>query len=125
MAFSDPTSLSLGATVTPSGGTATSMASVDRAEPYTGKYSTSDGLTTLKISHRLGARTRSEFRCDLFTTYTDPATGLTSTVSAAGYFSLNRPIAGFSNAQLKSIISGVCAFIGVSANQDKFLGLES
>jgi hypothetical protein len=125
MAFADPTSIAIGATVTPSGGTATSVAAVDRSAPYQGVYQTSDGLTKLTISHVKGSRTRSTFRVDSYTTYTDPSTGLTSLVSHAAYLVLNRPIAGFTNAQLKATISGVCAFIGVSANQDKFLGLES
>jgi len=38
---------------------------------------------------------------------------------------LNRPVAGFTNAQLQGIINGVCGFMGQSANQLKFLGLES
>jgi hypothetical protein len=125
MSFADPTSLAVGATVSSSGGTATSVAAVDRSVPYTGVYSTADGLQTLKISHSKGSRTRSEVRIDLFTTYTDPSTGLSNTVSTSTYLVLNRPIAGFTNAQLQGQINAICALMGASANQLKFLGLES
>jgi hypothetical protein len=125
MAFADPTSIAVGATVTPSGGTATSLPNVDRSVPYTGAYATADGLQTLKISHTRGTRTRSEFRLDLYTPYTDPDTGLTKTVSVATYLVLNRPAAGFTNAQLQAQIAALCAFLGTAANQVKFLGLES
>jgi hypothetical protein len=125
MSFSDPTTVLIGATVAQSAGTSTALAAVDRSVPYTGKYSTSDGLTTGTISHVRGSRTRSTFRIDLYTSYTDPNTGLTSLVSSACYLVLNRPIAGFTNTQLKSIIAAVTGFMGQTANQDKFLGLES
>lgn len=125
MAFADPTSISIGATNTPSGGTANSLASVDRSVPYTGAYSSTDGLQTLKISHSRGSRTRSEVRLDFYTPYTDPDTGLTKTVSVATYLVLNRPVAGFTNAQLQAQIAGLVAFTGVPANQLKLLGLES
>lgn len=125
MAFADPTSVAIGATVTPSGGTATSLAVLDRSAPYTGVYGSSDGLTKLKVTHSLGSRKRSEFRLDSVTTYTDPTTGLAKDITASFYAVLNRPNAGFTNTQLKGLMSAVCAFVGVSANQDKILALES
>ncbi len=125
MSFADPTSISIGATVSSTGGTATSLAAVDRSTPYTGLYSSSDGLTKLKISHSLGSRKRSEVRVDLVSTYTDPSTGLAKEISASTYLVVNRPNAGFTNTQLKGAISAVCAMLGASANQDKILGLES
>jgi hypothetical protein len=85
MSYADPTSIAVGATVSSSGGTATSCATVDRSAPYRGVYQTSDGLQKLTITHTLGSRTRSEFRLDLATTYTDPSTGLTGIVTASTY----------------------------------------
>lgn len=125
MSFSDPTSILIGATVTPSAGTATSFVTQDRSVPFTGKYGTTDGLNKLTISHSFGTRKRMEFRLELLTTYTDPTTGLAKDISASAYLVLNRPNAGFTNTQLKSIMAGVCGFVGVAANQDKLLGLES
>ncbi len=125
MSFADPTSVAIGATVTPSGGTATSLATLDRSIPYTGIYGASDGLTKLRIQHSLGSRKRSEFKLDLVTTYTDPSTGLAKDITSNVYLVINRPNAGFTNAQLKGLMSAVCAFCGVSANQDKILALES
>jgi len=125
MSFADPTAILIGATVTPSGGTSTSLAVLDRSAPYTGLYGSSDGLTKLKVTHSLGTRKRSEFRLDLVTTYTDPTSGLAKDITASAYFVLNRPNAGFTNVQLKSIMAGVCGFVGVSGNQDKILALES
>lgn len=125
MSFADPTPVLIGATVTPSGGTSTSLAVIDRSAPYTGKYSSSDGLTQMRITHTLGSRKRSELRLDLYTTYTDPSTGLAKDITASAYLVINRPNAGFTNAQLKTIMAGVCGFVGVSGNQDKLLALES
>lgn len=125
MAFADPTAVLIGATVTPSGGTSTSLAVVDRSAPYTGKYSSSDGLTQMRVTHSLGSRKRSEVRLDLYSTYTDPSTGLAKDITASAYLVINRPNAGFTDTQLKSIIAGICGFMGVVGNQDKVLALES
>jgi len=125
MSFADPTSFTSGATITPSGGTAISCATLDRSKLYTGEYGSTDGLTKLKISHTVGSRKRSEARVDSVTTYTDPSTGLAKDITASVYLVINRPNAGFTNAQLKALISGICALTGVSANQDKILALES
>lgn len=122
--FSDPTTMTDSVVLTPSGGTAKSLARI-RSDGYAAEYSTSDGLYTAKISHQRGSRLRSEARIDLFTTYVDPSTGLTSTVSATAYVVLNRPIAGFTNTQLKGILFAICGFTGVAANADKLLALES
>ncbi len=125
MAFADPTAVLIGATVAQSAGTSTSLAVVDRSAPYTGKYSSSDGLTQMRITHSLGSRKRSELRIDLYTTYTDPTTGLAKDITASAYVVVNRPNAGFTNVQLKSILAAVCGFLGVVGNQDKLLALES
>lgn len=125
MSFADPTSIAVGATVSSTGGTATSCAVLDRSAPYTGVYGTSDGLQKLKISHTLGSRKRSEVRLDLVTTYTDPSTGLAKDITASCYLVVNRPNAGFTNTQLKGQMSALCALLGATANQDKILGLES
>lgn len=122
--FSDPTSISVGQTVTPSGGTAKSLARI-RTDGYASEYATSDGLYGLKITHTRGSRTRSEARLDFYTQYTDPSTGLEKTVSASAYVVLNRPQAGFTNTQLTEILQGICGWLGVSANITKFLALES
>ena len=125
MSFADPTSVAIGATVTPSGGTATSLVVQDRSVPYTGVYGSSDGLTKLRISHSFGTRKRAEFKLESVTTYTDPTTGLAKDITAAAYLVVNRPNAGFTSTQLKGLMSAVCAFCGVSGNQDKILALES
>lgn len=122
--FSDPSTLTTGVVLTPSGGTAKSFARI-RSDGYGAEYSTSDGLYTVKITHSRGKRLRSEARIDFFTTYVDPSTGLSSTVSATAYVVLNRPIAGFTNTQLKDILFAICGFAGVAANADKLLALES
>lgn len=122
--FADPISISVGQTNTLSGGTAKSMARI-RSDGYASEYQTSDGLYSSKITHSRGSRVRSEIRLDFFTTYTDPSTGLTKTVSATAYVVLNRPQAGFTNTQLSDIITGVCGYASQSANITKFLALES
>lgn len=122
--FADPISIAVGQTNTISGGTAKSLARI-RSDGYAAEYSTSDGLYTAKITHSRGSRTRSEARMDFFTTYTDPSTGLTKTVSASAYVVLNRPTAGFTNSQLTDILYGICGYMSQSANATKFLALES
>lgn len=122
--FADPISISVGQTNTLSGGTAKSLARI-RTDGYASEYQTSDGLYGAKITHTRGNRTRSEARLDFYTTYTDPSTGLTKTVSASAYVVLNRPSAGFTNTQLTDILTGVCGYMSQSANMTKFLALES
>lgn len=122
--LTDPMSVTLGATITPSGGTAKSLPRI-RTDGYASEYQSSDGLYTLKVTHTRGSRLRSEFRLDFLTTYVDPTTGLTKYVSASAYVVVNRPPAGFTNTQLKDILFAACAYAGVTANADKILALES
>lgn len=122
--FADPISISVGQTNAISGGTAKSMARI-RHDGYMSEYSTADSLYTAKITHQRGARSRSEARIDFFTPYVDPSTGLTKTVSASAYVVLNRPTAGFTSAQLKEILTGICGYMSQTAQMDKFLALES
>lgn len=122
--FADPSSATLGVVLAPSGGTAKSMPRI-RTDGYSSEYLSSDGLYGLKVTHSRGSRLRSEVRIDSYTTYTDPTTGLAKNVSASAYVVLNRPIAGFTNTQLKDILFAVCGFSGVTANADKILALES
>lgn len=125
MAFADPTTLNLGSTVSQTGGTATALAVEDRSAPYTGKYTSSDGLTKLKVSHTYGSRKRSEMRLDLWTTYVDPSTGLSKDISASAYLVVTRPNSGFTTTQLKSLTTGICGYFGVAANMDRILAGES
>lgn len=126
MSFSDPTSINVGATITPSGGTATSFPNIDRSAPYKGKYQTADGTNTFTVSHQLGnQRTSSVVRLDLNSTYTDPSTGLAKAITMAVYCTCNRPLAGFTNTQIKSQLAGLLQFLASTTNQDKILGLES
>jgi hypothetical protein len=122
--FADPTTINTGQTNTLSGGAAKSLARI-RTDGYMSEYQTSDGLYGLKITHQRGSRLRSEVRLDFFTTYTDPSTGLTNTVSSSAYVVLNRPKAGFTPTQLTDILTGVCGWASQSANYNKLLSLES
>jgi hypothetical protein len=122
--LSDPLSVSLNATITPSGGTAKSLPRI-RTDGYASEYQSSDGLYSAKVTHTRGSRVRSEFRVDFYTTYADPTTGLTKNVSASAYVVVNRPQAGFTSTQLKDILFAACAYCGVTANADKLLALES
>lgn len=122
--FADPTSLSVGATVSSTGGTATSFARI-RTDGYSSEYRTSDGAYDFAIKHSLGSRLRSEVRVTKNSTYTDPSTGLVVPVNMTVYAVVNKPQAGFSNADIKGVINALSAFLGVSANQDKILAFES
>lgn len=122
--FADPISVSVGQTNTLSGGTAKSMARI-RTDGYASEYSTSDGLYVSKITHTRGSRLRSEIRLDFSTPYTDPTTGLVTTIVASAYVVLNRPPAGFTNTQLSDIITGIGGWATQASNITKILGLES
>lgn len=122
--FADPSSVTLGVVLAPSGGTAKSVPRI-RTDGYSSEYLSSDGLYGVKITHTRNSRIRSEIRVDSYTTYTDPTTGLAKSISASAYVVLNRPLAGFTNSQLKDILFAVCGFSGVTANADKILALES
>lgn len=122
--FADPTSLAIGAAVSSTGGTATSMARI-RTDGYASDYRSSDGLQNFAIKHVLGNRYRSEIRVDKNSTYTDATTGLVVPVSASVYAVINRPTAGFTNADIKGILNALAAFLGTTANQDKILAFES
>lgn len=122
--FSDPTSITDGVVLAPSGGTAKSMARI-RTDGYASEYATSDGLYKMKVTHTRGTRTRSEIRGDIVTTYTDPSTGLAKEVTCSAYVVVNRPLAGFTNTQIKGVLFAICGFAGVTANADKILALES
>jgi hypothetical protein len=50
---------------------------------------------------------------------------LTKTVSASAYVVLNRPVAGFTTANLTDILTGICGYMSQTANMTKFLALES
>jgi hypothetical protein len=122
--FSDPTSITDGVVLAPSGGTAKSCARI-RTDGYASEYATSDGLYKLKITHTRGSRTRTEVRGDIVSTYTDPNTGLASEITTSAYVVINRPLAGFTNTQIKGVLFAICGFAGVTANADKLLALES
>jgi len=122
--FADPTSVTIGATITPSGGTATSLSRI-RTDGYASEYRSADGLTGGAIKHQLGKRYRSEVRFDKNATYVDPTTGLTIPVSTSVYAVINRPTAGFTNTDIKNLILGLAAYLGVTANLDKILAFES
>nr|APG77276.1 hypothetical protein [Wenzhou levi-like virus 2] len=122
--FADPTSQALGPTVSSTGGTATSYARI-RTDGYSSEYSTADRAYELAIKHNLGSRLRSEIRFTKNSTYTDPTTGLVVPVSATVYAVINRPQAGFTTTDIKAIVNSLSAFLGVTANQDKILALES
>jgi hypothetical protein len=122
--FADPTSATLSVVLTPSGGTTKSLPKI-RTDGYSSEYLSADGLYGMKITHTRGSRIRSEIRIDSNTTYTDPSTGLAKAISASAYVVLNRPLAGFTNTQLKEILFAVCGFSGVAANADKIIALES
>lgn len=122
--FSDPTSVALGATVSSTGGTATSFPRI-RTDGYSSEYQSADSVYKMKVTHTRGARIRSEMRIDIVGTYTNPATGLAEEVTSAVYLVINRPLAGFTTTQIKSVLNGLLAYYAPSATQDKILALES
>lgn len=92
------------------------------------KYATTDGSTSLRISHTTNGRERSLVRLDLSKVGQDPFLSTASrSYTAAIYLVVDRPLngAGFTDAELAKACTGFLTYCNAAGFSAKILGLES
>jgi hypothetical protein len=85
---------------------------------YTSTYLSADGLSKMTISTALtkSKRKRHTLRLDLSKLTTDPYdTSQNVEVSTSAYVVVDRPIAGFTNTELKKLVEGLVGFLSASS----------
>lgn len=107
-------------------GAANSLPAVSR-NGYVSEYSLADSSLKLKVSHSFGNRTRSQVAINSNKITADPLSDANISVGASVYLVIDRPAAGFTQAELVAIIAGLCGWLTAStnANATKVVGLES
>lgn len=91
-------------------------------------YLNDDGTHRLTISTQNGKRKRHVARIDLSKITTDPFDSSQNVeVGTSAYVVIDRPLAGFTNAECKKLVEGLVGFLSAStyAATDKILGSES
>lgn len=120
MALSDPQTVTID-------GTAYTTARMPFSEKGTSRFTDPTGLVDLVILQNKGRRNRSAVRIQRTIEATDPLTSLKSNEQAVVYLMVDRPLVGFSNADLKKMVDALTAYIsaGSGANLIKVLAGEA
>lgn len=121
MAFSDPQKVKV------DGSTEVEVPRVNTGN-FESEYLSSDGLVKLKLSTANGRRKRHVARIDLSKITTDPFdTSQNVEVSTSAYLVVDRPLAGFTNEELKKLVEGLVGFLSASTYSatKKLLASES
>jgi hypothetical protein len=92
------------------------------------EYLSSDGLTALQISSTQGRRKRHVARINLskvIASTVNPSQN--EEVSTSAYLVVDRPLSGYTNAELKKLVEGLVGFLSASTYSatEKLLGMES
>jgi len=99
MAFADPQSIKIS-------GVTTSLPRVSSGD-YRSKYESADGLIDLTVSTQNGKRKRQVARIDISKVTTDPFIPAQNVeVSSSIQLVVDRPLAGFTNAEALAVVSG-------------------
>ena len=91
-------------------------------------YLSEDGLTNVTISTQNGKRKRHVARIDLSKLTSNPFDESQKVeVSSSAYVVIDRPLAGFTNAELKTLVEGLTTFLTASsgASIKKLVACES
>lgn len=120
MSFSDPQSITIGATTS----------SLPRTSSGAGlsEYRSSDGLIKLAANNAYGRRTRRVLRLDHSKITSDPFIPTQySRVSMSNYIVFDMPVAGYTNAEALEVYTGFKSLFTASSDQliTKLLGGES
>lgn len=92
---------------------------------YNAKYQSSDGLTTITNSTQVGKRKRHVSRVDLSKLTTNPYDeSQKEEISTSCYLVVDRPISGFTVAEVKKIVEGLKSYLSAETIE-KILGGES
>jgi hypothetical protein len=80
-------------------------------------YQKADGTFKLTISHQLtsGSRVRSSARIDQLAVVPDPLTAVNDYETLSFYFVIDRPLAGFTSAQVEQLITGLKTWLDSTA----------
>lgn len=109
MAFTDPQKVKFDGT------TETEVPRVNTGN-FESTYQSSDGLGVLKIATSNGRRKRHTVRLDLSKITADPFdTTQNALISTSAYLVVDRPLAGFTNAELKKLVEGLVGFLSASS----------
>lgn len=121
MAFADPQSITIS-------GTATSLPRVSSGV-NAGSFASGDGTLKKSVAHSYGrSRTRRTIRVDLKKIAADPLlSGVNNQYSTSVYLVVDLPAVGFTNTELKNLITGFLSDLTASsgAQMDKLLGGEN
>lgn len=120
MAFADPQSVTIS-------GSAKSMPRTSSGAD-SGKFSTSDRLTELRVSHSYGKRTRHLIRLDDNKIATDPLlAGQSVPVNMSCYLVVDVPLVGYDAAAQKAVVDAFTAYLTAStgAKVTQLLGGEN
>ena len=119
MALADPQSVTVGSAIT--------LPRISTGQT-SAEYVNSDGTLAMLVSHQIvKGRRRSLVKIGRKKVTTDPLTDLKSEIGAVINISIDRPNAGFTEAELIELITGANTWLTAStnANAKKVLGLES
>jgi hypothetical protein len=119
MSFSDPQSITIGAT--------TYSLPKTNSEGRKSEYSSEDGTVVLSASSQLGKRIRRNLRVDFQKIAADPITELNALRSMSCYVVFDTPTVGFTNAEELDVYTGLITQANAStyAIVKKLLGGES
>lgn len=108
MAYADPQSVTVNAV-------AQSMPRIASGSDG-GSFATSDGLFRLSLVHSYGRRTRRSIRLTQKKISADPFIPERNVESSASvYVTVDHPINGFSNTELKQLVDGFAAYLTASS----------
>lgn len=121
MAFADPQKVKV------DGATEVSLPRVDTGN-FSSVYTSADGAINLKLSTANGRRKRHVARIDLskvIASTINPSQN--EEVSTSAYLVVDRPLSGYTNADLKKLVEGLVGFLSASTYSatEKLLGSES
>lgn len=120
MALADPQTITIG-------GTATPLARTGMGES-SGSFRAADGNTGLAVRHTYGSRVRRNLKLTWNKVAPDPfQTDVNTSYSASINFTIDHPAVGFTNAELKSCVDALVAYLSASSGSvvTKVLGGES
>jgi hypothetical protein len=118
MAYTDPQSVTIG--------TAQSLPRTGQGLD-SGTFTKDDGTVALRVSHSRGKRVRSTARVDFAKIAADPLiTGTNLRLGASVYVVVDRPVNGFTPAEIVQVITGLTTWLTAStnANATKLVGGE-
>lgn len=120
MALADPQTVTID-------GTAYTVARMPFNEKGSSTFTDPTGLVDLVILQNKGRRSRSAIRIQRTVEATDPLTAVKSSEQAAVYLMVDRPLLGFTNADLKKMVDALTAYTAASsgANLLKVLAGEA